>query len=295
MNITSNSPLRTQNFKAGGAKPKSEDMVERIVDGTYLSANYAASGLSGGISGTSAWLTTGLKEVGQTTGSALTNIVKTEHYGPVLKTVACTGALVAGVGTGLIGIPCALLAGIYSGARQVDSNEPRQFNIKEATHGAFSGVQDTARDAGKDCRRGLEELGNYQLKPGEKPLEIPLVKLGKTVLMTSAAGAAGVGVGLATAATGAVSESARELTEAVKDPRLDVSDKLFAGGTALIAGATHGVVFGASSGLNILGEGASTTWETESVREGAQKILQESRNAMAAAINPQAALLEKKS
>jgi hypothetical protein len=43
-------------------------------------------------------------------------------------------------------------------------------------------VRDGFRSATNDVKKEMKELGEYKLAPGEKALDIPLIKTGKTLI-----------------------------------------------------------------------------------------------------------------
>ena len=292
-NLIRNSYTSTPQAAPAEAKSSSDTMVERIVDKTYLSANYAASGLAGAASGTGAWVTTGIPTAIKTTGSAVVNILKTEKYGPVLKGVAATGALVAGVAGGAIAAPVALFSGIWQGAGEVDRSVPRQFTVSQASQEAYSEVRDGLKDFGKGIQEDMQRLGDYKLSPGERPIEIPLIRAAKTLVMGSVAAVVGGAIGIASAAAATVSEAGKGIVEAFTDERLNVAEKVFSSATSVVGAAAHGVGFGLASGLSTFGQGVGQTWD-KGVVAGAKSIFSEAGNSLATAVAPRTTLLEEK-
>lgn len=179
--------VKTTSETPGNPTRSSDGLVEEIVDKTYLSANFAASGLAGAVSGASAWVTSGLPETAKTTGSAISDIWRTEKFGPILRGVAATGALVSGVAAGLLGAPLAIAGGLFYGAGQVDRSVPRQFTVGQAAQHSYKELGEDFEVTGRDVRKTFQHLGDYKLKPGENPLEIPLVRLTKTAAVGTTA------------------------------------------------------------------------------------------------------------
>ncbi len=297
MNISANTIRNSYTFNAeqtpAKAKSSSDTLVEQIVDKTYLSANYAASGLAGAASGTGAWVSTGIPTTLKTTGSAVANILKTEKFGPVLKGVAATGALVAGVAGGVLAAPVSLFAGIWQGAGEVDNNVPRQFTVSQASKEAYTEVRDGLKDFGKGIQEDMQQLGEYKLKPGERPIEIPLIRAAKTIVMGSIAAVVGGAVGIATAATSAVTEAGKGIADAFTDDRLNIAEKVFSSATSVIGAAAHGLSFGVRSGFSTLGQGIDQTWD-KGVVAGAKSIFSEAGNSIATSVAPRRTLLEER-
>jgi hypothetical protein len=298
MNIATNIPNQSYTFSAQGApakeKSSSDTLVEQIVDKTYLSANYAASGLAGAFSGLGGYATTGIPQGIKSTGSALANIVKTEKFGPVLKLVAATGALAAGVIGTAIAAPVSLVWGAFEGTRPVDSRVPRQFTISQGSKESYDDVSQGLKKFGKGIQEEMQELGSYKLKPGEKRIEIPLVRAAKTIVMGSVAAVVGAAVGLATFASSTVTEAAKGIGAAFSDSRLNVAEKAFSGVTSVIGGVAHGLEYGLRSGFSTLGQGIAATWDKESVVEGGRKIFAEAGTSLAASVSPRKVLLEER-
>lgn len=301
MKVLANNTIAKQSYTASpqsaapsNDKAKSDTLVDKIVDKTYLSANYAASGLSGAAAGVGAWATEGIPQTLRATGSAVKNILKTEKYGPTLKLAAAAGSVVAGVVGGVLAAPISLVCGIWQGAGEVDSSIPRQFTVSQATQEAFSEVKEGLRDAGSSIVEDMQELGAYKLKPGERPIDVPLIRAAKTVAMGTVAAVVGGVVGLATAATSMVTEAGKGIAEAFTDDRLNVAEKVYSSVSSVIGAAAHGVSYGVRSGFSTLGQGIASTWDKDSVADGAQKIFSEARNSFSASVSPHKTLLEER-
>lgn len=285
---TANRPLAKELHQA----PNSDSLVERIIDKTYLSANYAASGLAGGVSGLGAYAYKGLANGVKTTGSAIANIVKTEKYGPVLKAASASGALVAGVAATAIAAPVSLLWGIYEGTSPVDNSVPRQFTVKEGIEHSYSKVGGAMDRVGRELRQELREFGNYKLKPGEKPIEIPLVRAAKTALMGAVGAVVGGAVGVLTAVTSAATETARGVASAWTDSRLNLGEKVLANATSTVGGVVHGLSYGLSSGLSTFAHAIGDTYRDDSMIEGGKKLFKNAASALLVSVAPRATLLE---
>jgi hypothetical protein len=296
MNITTNTAIANRNYtlSAPTEKRSSDTIVEQIVDKTYLSANYAASGLAGAFAGTGAYVTGGLPETFKTTASMVKNIVKTEKYGPVLKMVAATASLAAGAIGGAVAAPVSLLWGAFEGTRAVDNNVPRQFTVGPAAKESYSDVKGGLNKFGSGIREEMEELGNYQLKPGEKRIEIPLIRAAKTIVMGAVGAVVGGAVGIATAAASAVTETAKGIGAAFTDDRLNIAEKVFSSATSVVGGAAHGLSYGVRSGLATFGQTVATTWDKDSLVQGGKKLFGEAGTSIAASVAPRKTLLEEK-
>lgn len=280
--------------KAQAAPPSSDNLVDRIIDKTYLSANYAASGLAGGAAGLGAYVTEGLSSAAKATGSAVKNIVKTEKYGPVLKTVAATASVVAGAVGTVLALPVSLALGVWEGTKPVDASTPRQFTVKQGIQEAYSDVGKGLDQFGKTIEGSMKELGDYKLKPGEKPIEIPLFRTAKTIALGVVGTVVGGVVGLATAVTSAVAETGKGIVDAWKDSRLNVGEKLVANATSVVGGAVHGVSYGVSSGLGIVRTAIGETWDKDSVAEGGSKLFSRAASSLKASVAPRSTLLEER-
>lgn len=296
MNINTQSiPMARPAVVANAAREQrsnSDSLVEQIVDKTYLSANYAASGLAGAAAGTGAWVRSGVSETLKTTGSMVTNIVKTEKYGPVLKMVAATAALGAGLAGGALAAPVSLLWGAYAGTKPIDHSVPRQFTVDQGISRAYGDVQGGLTRTGAGIREEMEELGNYKLQPGERRIEIPLIRAAKTLVMGSVGAVVGGAVGLVTAAASAVTETAKGIAEAATDSRLNVGEKVFSAAASVVGGVAHGVSYGVRSGLATFGHTLEATWEKDSMVQGGRALAREVSGAVSASVAPRATLLE---
>ena len=276
--------------KSEAPKSDADSMVEKIVDNTYLSANFAASGLTGAFSGTGAFVTTGLPETVKTGASILYNVARTEKIGPTLKTLALAAAIpVTAVGAA-IAAPVSLLAGIWQGAGEVDSQIPRQFTVGQAAKEAYTEVRGGIKDFAGGVKEEMKELGDYKLKPGEKAIDIPLIQLGKTLIMGAVGAAVGGIAGAVSAIASTASEAGRGVVNAFTDSKLNVGEKLFAAGTSVVSAPIHGALYGARTTLGTFGNALATTWDKDSMTEGARGIFNNSVDGMAAAFAPETVL-----
>lgn len=273
-------------------KSGSDSMVESIIDNTYLSANFAGSGLAGGVAGGGAFLTNGLTGALSATGSILYNVARTEKIGPTLKTLALVAAVpVAGVATALAA-PVSLLAGVWQGAGEVDSSVPRQFTIGEAGKEAYTEVRGGIRSVTNGIKEEMTELGNYKLAPGEKAIDIPLIKAGKTLIMGAIGAAVGGIAGVVSAVAATATEAGKGVVGAFSDGELHFGKKVFAAGTSLLSAPVQGAVYGVRTGLATFGNAMGTTWDKDSVVAGAKGIINDAKIGVAASVAPHSILTE---
>ena len=269
-------------------------MVDKIIDNTYLSANFAASGLTGAVAGTGAFVTTGLPQAVTTTGSILYNVARTEKIGPTLKTLALVATVpVAAVATA-IGAPVSLLAGVWQGTGEVDSSIPRQFTVKQAAGEAYSEVRDGTKSFANGIKEEMKELGDYKLKPGEKAIDIPLIKAGKTLIMGAIGAAVGGVAGAVSAVAATASEAGKGVVNAFTDGNLNFGQKLFAAGTSVVSAPVHGTVYGLRTALGTFGGALEQTWEEDSIVAGAKSIYNDSKVGVAASVAPRTVLTQEK-
>jgi hypothetical protein len=222
------------------------------------------------------------------------NILKTEKYGPVLKGVAATGALAAGAIAGVLAAPVSLIWGAVECVRPVDNNVPRQFTIAQGASEAYRDVKGGFNKFGADIREDMEELGNHKLQPGEKPIEIPLVRAGRTIIMGAVGAVVGGAVGIVTAATSTVTEVARGIGAAFTDDRLNIAEKGFSAVTSVIGGAVHGLSYGVRSGFATFGKTVEASWEKESIVAAGKALVGEASTSFSASVAPRKTLLEER-
>jgi len=269
-------------------------MVDTIVDNTYLSANYAASGLSGAASGLGAYVTTGVPQTFKSAGSILANVAKTEKIGPTLKTLALVAAVPVAAVVGAIGAPVSLLAGVWQGAGEVDNSVPRQFTVKQAAGEAYSEVKSGINSFAKGVQEEMKELGDYKLAPGEKAIDIPLIKAGKTLIMGAIGAAVGGIAGAVSAIAATATEAGKGVVEAFAAKDLNVGQKLFAAGTSVVSAPIHGAIYGLRTGLGTVGNALEQTWENDSIVSGAKSILEDSKVGVAASVAPHSVLTQER-
>lgn len=265
---------------------KSDALVDKIIDNTYLSANYAASGLTGAATGTAAFAVKGLPAAVTTAGSVLYNVAKTEKIGPTLKALSLVATVPLAAAATVLAAPVSLAAGIWYGAGVVDNGVPRQFTVSQAGEKAFSKVGGGLQSITQDIKKDMKELGEYKLAPGEKAIDIPLIKAGKTLIMGAIGAAIGGVAGVVSALTATASEAGRGVVNAFADEKLNVGEKLFAAGTSVVSAPVHGVLYGARTALGTLGGALSKTWDNDSLGKGAQSIYKNVTKGVSASVAP---------
>lgn len=274
--------------------PPSTTMVDRIIDKTYLGANFTASALSGGLAGAGAFLRSAPGAAVSTTASFYKNFWKTETIGPNLKIIGSVLALpVAGAAT-VLGLPVSLCVGLYQGADEVDSSKPRQFTIGAAAREGYNVTREGWAEMAKSARESFTEMGEAKLEPGEKPLDIPLIKTAKTLAVGVASAAVGGVAGVVSACVGSLRESLVGIGRALSDESLSLPGKVVASGAALIGGVVHGATYGVTTGLSVLGTGIGETWKRDSLIEGGREAFSNAYHSVAAAAAPKATLLQEK-
>lgn len=281
------SPLRGLSSSA-----PSESIVDRIVDRTALSANYLASGLSGGVGGLGAYGVSVLGTSARTVVSAWTNLWRTEALGPNLKGIGSLLAAPAVLAAAAVAIPISLVHGIYHGVQAVDPTRPRDFTVGAAGVQGFSKTERAWRQTENHLADSLDDMGSTMLEPGEKPLDIPLLKTAKTLGMTAASAAVGGAVGAACAVLSAGREAGTGLMQTVRDETLGPLGKVAAGAGVVIGAAAHGLTYGAGTALDLTGRGLVETWKQDSIVGGARAVAQRAGQALAAAVAPEQTLLQ---
>lgn len=285
------SPVRLASTPGGPGQPD-KTLVERIVDKTVLSANYMASGLAGGVGGLGAYGRSVLGTTAGTTVSAWTNLWKAETIGPNLKILGSMAALPALAVAAVVALPVSLGAGIYHGGDQVDSSKPRELTVGQGAVQGYGKTREGWEKAAAGMKESLEHLGTEKLQPGEKPLDIPIIKLGKTLAVGAASAAVGGVAGVVCAVVSSGRQVVDGVVKAFKDENLNLPGKLIAGAGAVVGGVVQGTTYGMGSAVSILGKGLSETWKKDSVVEGSKAMLDRAARTVAAAAAPRTALLQ---
>lgn len=285
-------PQLTASQAPQGSEPKDPTLVERIVDKTILSANYMGSTLAGGVGGAGAF---GRSVVGTTLGTtaaAFTNLWKTETIGPNLKILGSALVLPVAAAAVAISAPVSLVAGMIYGAREVDSSKPREFTVAQAGASGYGKTRSGWEKAAQGMKEGLTEWGNEKLEPGEKPVDIPLIKTAKTMAVGVAAAAVGGVAGAVCAVVSAGRQIGAGVAKAFTDQNLNLPGKVIAAAGAVVGGAVQGVTYGLASGVSILGTGISQTWKNDSLVQGSKAVVTHAAQSLKAAAAPHSTLLE---
>ena len=279
-------PVRPTLTAAETPKP----LVERIVDNTVLSANYLASGLSGGVAGTAAYARSVVGGTAGTVASAYTNLWKAETIGPNLKIIGSLLLAPAVALAAAVALPVSVGVGIYKGAGAVDSDKPREFTVGAAAARGYNETREGLQSAATSVKKGLEEMGSEKLEPGKKPIDIPLIKTAKTL----AVGVASVALGGVTGAVCAIIGSGRQIASgvarAVTDENLNLPGRVLAATGAVVGGVAQGVTYGAAGALTVVGKGLGETWKEDSLAEGAGAAFDRAASLVTAAASPSSLL-----
>lgn len=286
--------IQSSNGGDGQPPEPNSTMVDRIVNGTYLSANFAASSVSGAVAGLGAFVRSAPGATLKTTASLYTNMWKAQTIGPNLKIIgSLVGAPLVLAGA-VLGLPVSAAAGLFFGARQVDSDKPRQFTIVPAAQQGFARTKAGWEGAVAGLQSSLTEMGNQKLAEGEKPFDIPLIKTAKTLAVGAAAVAVGAAAGVACALVGTLSETGRGIAGAFQDESLNLPGKALGAVGAVIGGVVHGVSFGLTTTLSTIGQGLGETWKQDSIVGGGKSVLVEAGQSIAASAAPHTTLLQEK-
>lgn len=273
-------------------EPAEPTLVERIVDKTVLSANYMASTLSGAAGGAGAFARSVVGTTVGTTAAAFTNLWKAETVGPNLKVLGSAFLLPAAAVAVAVSAPVSLVAGMVYGAGQVDSSKPREFTVSAAGVAGYGKTRAGWEKAGKALQEGLADLGNEKLQPGEKPLDIPILKTAKTLAVGVASAAVGGIAGAVCAVVSAGRQIGAGVARAVTDPNLNLPGKAIAAAGAVVGGAVQGVTYGLATGVSVVGTGFSETWKQDSLVGGTKAVMGHAGRSIAAAAAPERTLLE---
>lgn len=287
-------PNRSSVSKNQDDAPMSANMVDKMVDKTYLGANYTASGVAGLGCGVGAFATSAPGAALKVTASLIHNLRKAETLGPNLTFLGCLAAAPIVFGATAIGLPVSMVVGGFKGASQVDSSKPRDFCTSQAGSAAYGKVSEGWKNTAESCVKGLEEFGAEKLQPGQKAFDIPIMATVKTVAMGAAGLAIGGIVGVVTAVASSVRESVGGIVSSFQDDTLNVAGKFVAATGAAIGGVVQGVTYGVGSAVTIAAGAVSSTWKNDSLVSGGKTIAEKSKNCIGAAFSPKATLTEEK-
>lgn len=293
-NVARNTSAQRTQANDAPAPQKPKTVVDQVVDKTFLSANFTASTLTGGIGGIGGYAREVVPAALKTTASLYSNLWKAETVGPNLKIIGSLVAAPAMAAVAVLGLPVAAITGLYQGAQEVDSSKPRQFTIGPALREGFSEVKGALQEGTQSMQKSLAEFGAEKLEAGEKPIDIPIMKTGKTIAMAAAGAAIGGIAGLVSACVGTVRESVAGIGQAFGDENLNLPGKLVASAGAVLGGAVHGVSYGLATAVSITGRGIGETWDKDSMVQGGKMILNQAANSVSASFAPKATLLQER-
>ncbi len=265
----------------------SASWVNSVVDHTVLSANYLASGVSGGTTGLAAGARSVIGTTARVAVSGYKNLWKDETLGPNVKVIGSLLAapfLAAGV---VLALPLSLVAGVIHGVGQVDSSQPRELTVGSAAVAGYDKTRKDWQSGEKSIEQSFDDMGNRKLAPGEKPFDIPLAKLGKTLVVGAASAAVGGAAAIVSAGLSAGRQIGVGLKNAVTESNLNVAGRAVAGAGAIVGGVVQGATYGLGSGLGVLHRGVVDTWEKDSSVDGASSALKRTADVLKAAVSPE--------
>ncbi len=270
-------------------EPPDQSMVDKIIDNTYLGANYTASALSGAITGVGSFVYSAPIFTARSLGAVIPNLWKAETLGPnikILGTVAAAPLLLAGA---VVGLPVSLVSGIWNGVSEVDPSTPRQFTIGSAAQAGFVDTNNGWRGLTDGLVEDWKSLGEAKLSPGQKPLDIPIIKTVKTLLVGAAGAAVGGVTGVAAAALSGLREAGVGIVESVTDKNLGLLGKAHAAVGSVVGGVVHGATFGVGTAFGSLFVGLGETWRQDSLFGGLGSVLKHAKNTVFTAVAPETA------
>lgn len=289
------SPALAQRTSATNASaPQEKTMVDRVVDKTFLGANYTASAFSGTVGGLGGYARSVVPSTLKAAAAIVPNLWKAETIGPNLKILGTVAALPAVAAGAVVGLPVSLVAGLYHGASEVDSSKPRQFTIGPALREGYGDVKGGWEKMTEGIQKGMTDFAAEKLGEGEKPLDIPIIKTGKALAMGVAGAAIGGVAGLVSACVGTIRESAAGIGQAFKDENLNLPGKVIASAGAVVGGVVHGLTYGVATTVSIAGKGMAETWKQDSMVGGGKAIAQQAGKSVAASFNPKGTLLQER-
>jgi len=291
-----NTGMRIQSQQPDGNEPPHlpTTLVDKIIDKTYLAANFTACTLSGGVAGLGAYARAAAPATLKATGSLYKNLWKAETIGPNLKILGSVVAAPLMVAGAVIGLPVSLIAGMYQGGDEVQSSKPRQFTIGAATAEGYTETKSGWESLSKSAIESFQEMGAEKLAEGEKPVDIPIIKSVKALAMGVTAAAVGGIAGVVSMVVSAGRQIGAGVLESLTDKSLNLGGKLLGSAGAVLGGAVHGLVYGAGTFVSVTGQGFSETWKKDSVVQGGTKVFGQAWNSVAASAAPQSTLLQER-
>jgi hypothetical protein len=273
---------------------KPNTLVDQIIDKTYLTANFTASTLSGGVAGLGAFARSAAPATLSSTASLYKNLWKAETIGPNLKILGSLVAAPLMLAGGVLGLPVSLISGMYQGGDEVDSSKPRQFTIAQATKEGYTKTKEGWESLSKRAVEAFEEMGSEKLAEGEKPFDIPIIKSVKTLAIGATAAAIGGVAGVVSAIVSGLGQAGKGIVTSFGDESLNLGGKVIGSAGAVLGGAVHGLTYGLGTAVSVTGHGFAETWKKDSLVEGGKKVLSQAWNSVAAAAAPRSTLLQEK-
>ncbi len=270
------------------------NLVDKIIDKTYLTANFTASTLSGGVAGLGAYARSAAPSTLKATGSLYKNLWKAETIGPNLKIIGSVAAAPLMLAGAVIGLPVSLVAGMYQGGDEVQANKPRQFTIGAAAQEGYTKTKGGWESLSKSAIESFTDMGNEKLAAGEKPVDIPIIKSVKALAIGVTAAAVGGIAGVVSMVVSAGRQIGAGVVDSLTDSSLGLGGKLLGTAGAVVGGAVHGVVYGAGTFASVTGQGFSETWKKDSVAQGGSKVFRQAWSSVAASAAPHSTLLQEK-
>ncbi|MBN9416683.1 hypothetical protein ABS71_00130 [bacterium SCN 62-11] len=279
----------------GGQPPQlPTKLVDKIIDKTYLTANFTASTLSGGVAGLGAYARSAAPATLKATGSLYKNLWKAETIGPNLKIIGSVVAAPLMLAGAAIGLPVSLAVGMYQGGDEVQSSKPRQFTISAATREGYTQTKSGWESLTKSAIESFNDMGSEKLAAGEKPVDIPIIKSVKALAIGVTAAAVGGIAGAVTMVTSAGRQIGAGVVDSLTDSSLGLGGKLLGTAGAVLGGAVHGVSYGLGTFASVTGQGFGETWKKDSVVQGGSRVLSQAWNSVAASVAPEGTLLKEK-
>lgn len=278
----------------GGEPPRSTTLVDKIIDKTYLTANFTASTLSGGVAGLGAYARSAAPSTLKATASLYKNLWKAETIGPNLKILGSVVAAPLMLAGGVLGLPVSLIAGMYQGGDEVESSKPRQFTIGSAAKEGYTKTKGGWESLTKSAIESFNDMGAEKLADGEKPVDIPIIKSVKTLAIGATAAAVGGIAGVVSMVVSAGRQIGAGVVDSLTDSSLNIGGKLLGTAGAVLGGAVHGVAYGLGTFASVTGQGFGETWKKDSVVQGGSRVFSQAWSSVAAAAAPQSTLLQER-
>lgn len=261
------------------------DSKDGVVDTVLSKLNHASDGIAGAVAGTAGWVTTGIPQTARVATSLTKNVIKSEQWGPLLKLVGLPIGLAATAIGGALHLPIALAMGYQDGVDAARATSWGDPTVGKAAQSAYQHRTENLKDIGDRIVGGLNEFGDIKLAPGEKPVELPLIRTAKTLLMGVAGTTIGGVAGAVTALTATASSAIDRIGKTLGDSRVSVPKKIILSAGDLAMATVDGVKHGLRTGATVAGNATSKTWTNDSVTEGASSIYKDVKKRVADSIN----------